>query len=48
MSDQPPQKKRSLTEISHLFLSSLRDRQGEGQERPQRPPPPSNQSRRKK
>ena len=44
MSDQPPQKKRSLTEISHLFLSSLRDRQGEGSQRPQRTPPPSDQS----
>jgi hypothetical protein len=45
MSDQPPQKKRNLTEISHLFLSSLRDRQGEGSPRPQRtPPPPSGQS----
>jgi hypothetical protein len=44
MSDQPPQKKRNLTEISHLFLSSLRDRQGEGSQRPQRTPPPSEHS----
>ena len=44
MSDQPPQKKRSLTEISHLFLSSLRDRQSDGAQRPQRTPPPSDHS----
>jgi hypothetical protein len=44
MSDQPPQKKRSLTEISHLFLSSIRDRQNDGSQRPQRTPPPSDQS----
>jgi hypothetical protein len=42
MSDQPPpQKKRSLTEISHLFLSSIRDRQMDGAQRPQRTPPVS-------
>lgn len=32
-------KKRSLSEISHLFLSSIRDRQTEGSPRPQRTPP---------
>ncbi len=38
MSEQPPQK-RSLSEISHLFLSSVRDRQTNGAPRPQRTPP---------
>jgi hypothetical protein len=38
MSDQPNQK-RSLSEISHLFLSSVRDRQTGGASRPVRKPP---------
>ncbi|MDB5292124.1 MAG: hypothetical protein JWL69_3365 [Phycisphaerales bacterium] len=38
MSDEQPQK-RSLSEISHLFLSSVRDRQTNGAPRPQRIPP---------
>ena len=39
MSDD--QTKRNLSEISHLFLSSIRDRQGGSAPRPQRTPPPS-------
>ncbi|MCC6424257.1 MAG: hypothetical protein IT447_12335 [Phycisphaerales bacterium] len=35
-----PKPKRSLSEISHLFLSSVRDRQTNGTSRPQRTPPP--------
>ena len=39
MSDEQPNKK-SLSEISHLFLSSIRDRQlPDGSPRPQRTPP---------
>ena len=38
MSDEQPQK-RSLSEISHLFLSSVRDKQTQGAPRPQRIPP---------
>jgi hypothetical protein len=34
-----PQPKRSISEISHLFLSSVRDRQTGGQPRPTRLPP---------
>ena len=37
MSDQPPKKR--LSEISHLFLSSVRDRQTNGAQRPKRMPP---------
>ncbi len=37
--DETP-KKRDLSEISHLFLSSVRDRQTGGSPRPQRTPPP--------
>ncbi|HEY2585515.1 MAG TPA: hypothetical protein VGI81_07120 [Tepidisphaeraceae bacterium] len=33
-------KKRSLSEISHLFLSNVRDRQTDGAQPPQRTPPP--------
>jgi len=40
MPDDPQQKKRPLSEISHLFLSSVRDRQTGGAQRPQRTPPP--------
>ncbi len=36
--DETP-KKRDLSEISHLFLSSVRDRQTGGSQRPQRTPP---------
>ncbi|MGH7214627.1 MAG: hypothetical protein ACREIT_07685, partial [Tepidisphaeraceae bacterium] len=39
MSDQPPKPNRPLSEISHLFLSSVRDRQTDGTPRPQRIPP---------
>ncbi len=39
MSDQP-EPKRSLSEISHLFLSGIRDRQTQGAPRPVRKPPP--------
>ena len=35
----PSPKKRPLSEISHLFLSSIRDRQTDGNQRPQRTPP---------
>jgi hypothetical protein len=38
MADESP-KKRSLSEISHLFLSSVRDRQTNGASRPARTPP---------
>src|SRR3954467_7801528 len=40
MSDQS---KESLREISHLFLSSVRDIAGNGAPRPQRTPPPKQQ-----
>lgn len=36
-----PKPKRNLSEISHLFLSSIRDRQTHGASRPQRTPPPA-------
>ena len=39
MPDDSQPKKRSLSEISHLFLSSVRDRQTEGSRRPRRMPP---------
>ena len=38
MSDSIPPK-RSLSEISHLFLSSVRDKQTNGSPRPMRVPP---------
>src|ERR1700722_17776050 len=38
MPEETPQK-RSLSEISHLFLSSVRDKQTNGAPRPQRIPP---------
>src|ERR1051325_6425392 len=38
MADQP-KTHRSLAEISHLFLSSVRERQTQGHSRPQRRPP---------
>lgn len=41
---QNPEKKKSLSEISHLFLSSVRDRQTGGAKPPQRTPPPSDVS----
>jgi hypothetical protein len=37
--DAQKPKKPSLSEISHLFLSSVRDRQTDGAQRPQRTPP---------
>src|SRR5438552_19157159 len=41
MSDQPAhQPDRNLSEISYLFLSSVRDKAGHGGARPQRTPPP--------
>ena len=42
MADQPNNpdpKQQSLSDISHLFLSSVRDRQTGGAARPQRTPP---------
>src|SRR5689334_5822005 len=39
MQDQPKQP-RSISEISHLFLSSVRDKQTGGAPRPTRTPPP--------
>jgi len=46
MSDdaQKNHSKRNLSEISHLFLSSVRDRQTNGAPRPQRTPPRSDES----
>ena len=41
---QDPRKKKSLSEISHLFLSSVRDRQTNGAKPPQRTPPPHDES----
>ena len=35
--------KESLREISHLFLSNVRDLAGNGMPRPQRTPPPKQQ-----
>jgi hypothetical protein len=37
---EQPKNPRSLSDISHLFLSSVRDRQTGGSPRPQRTPPP--------
>jgi hypothetical protein len=39
MPDQPQKPNRHLTEISHLFLSSIRDQTTNGAPRPQRTPP---------
>ena len=39
MSDHDP--KKTLSEISHLFLSSIREKQTNGSPRPQRTPPPA-------
>jgi hypothetical protein len=44
MSDQDQKPNRPLSEISHLFLSSIRDAAGNGQPKPQRVPPKSNVS----
>src|SRR4051794_12876657 len=46
MSDPQPQHQpsKNLTEISHLFLSSLRDKTTNGAPRPQRTPPASQSS----
>ena len=44
MSDQDSKPNRPLSEISHLFLSSIRDAAGNGQPRPQRTPPKANVS----
>lgn len=41
---QDPRKKKSLSEISHLFLSSIRDRQTNGATPPRRMPPPTDLS----
>ena len=43
MSEQPSKSDRTLSEISHLFLSSVRDRQTQGNARPRRTPPPTQQ-----
>ncbi|CAN5382692.1 hypothetical protein BH09PLA1_BH09PLA1_23280 [soil metagenome] len=48
MADQPKNpdpKQQSLSDISHLFLSSVRDRQTGGAPRPQRTPPTSRENR---
>ncbi len=45
MPDQDPKPNRPLSEISHLFLSSIRDGAGNGQPRPQRTPPPGSSPR---
>src|SRR6266498_2260024 len=39
--DQHPKQPRSISEISHLFLSSVRDKQTGGTPRPVRTPPKS-------
>src|SRR5690349_7735519 len=39
--DQTPKQPRSISEISHLFLSSVRDKQTDGMTRPVRTPPKS-------
>src|SRR5215204_5733802 len=44
MSDHDAKPNRPLSEISHLFLSSIRDAAGNGQPRPQRTPPKTNVS----
>ena len=44
MSNDPSKPNRPLSEISHLFLSSIRDAAGNGQPRPQRTPPKANVS----
>jgi hypothetical protein len=41
MSDQQPKPDKTLSEISHLFLSSVRERQTRGASRPHRVPPGS-------
>src|SRR5688572_4696659 len=41
---EPSNDHRPLSEISHLFLSSVRDKTTGGQPRPQRTPPPKNVS----
>jgi hypothetical protein len=41
MSSSDEAQKRSVSEISHLFLSNVRDIAGNGMPRPQRTPPPS-------
>jgi hypothetical protein len=45
MSDQSPKSNRPLSEISHLFLSSIRDAASNGMPRPQRTPPQSSHPR---
>ena len=45
MSDQDSKPNRPLSEISHLFLSSIRDAAGNGQPKPQRVPPPTSSPR---
>src|SRR4051794_1279133 len=42
---EQPRNPRSLSDISHLFLSSVRDRQTGSAPRPQRTPPPKNEQR---
>jgi len=44
VSDQPTNQPRSLSEISHLFLSSVRERQTQGAPRPMRVPPSQSSS----
>ena len=44
MHDQP-KNPRSLSDISHLFLSSVRERQTGSSARPQRTPPPKGEAR---
>src|SRR3954453_7863275 len=44
MSEQP-KNPRSLSDISHLFLSSVRERQTGSSTRPQRTPPPKQEPR---
>jgi hypothetical protein len=39
--EEQPKQPRSISEISHLFLSSVRDKQTGGADRPVRTPPPS-------
>jgi hypothetical protein len=41
MPDQPHTPSKSLSEISHLFLSGIRERQTQGAQRPLRMPPPA-------
>src|SRR5688572_7464791 len=44
MPDQQPKADKTLSEISHLFLSSVRERQTSGAARPVRTPPPAEQA----